>query len=284
MSKKGRIGIGAIGCGGMGRSVISKLLKQDERFELVAICDPDEGAIRQTREMAKEVRVIHDYRKLVEDKEVDFVMIASWNVQHKDHLVATVQAGKDLFCQKPVATNFQDAMTMRKELGKSGRTCTIGFTLRYSPHYRKIKALIDQGSIGRVISMEFNETLDFNHGGYIMGDWRRLEANAGTHLLEKCCHDIDLVNWMLDSHPVKAASFGGTNFFTPENLHHQDRIGPNKDGKPAFMSWGGAINLNPFTSDKDIIDNQVAIMEYEGGIRASFHANCQAGIPERRMY
>ncbi len=47
--------------------------------------------------------------------------------------------------------------------------------------------------------MEFNETLDFNHGGYIMGDWRRLQRYSGTHLLEKCCHDIDLVNWITGS-------------------------------------------------------------------------------------
>ena len=65
-----------------------------------------------------------------------------------------------------------------------------------------------------MISMEFNETLGFNHGGFIMGDWRRLTENSGTHLLEKCCHDIDLVNWMLESIPVKVASFGGVNFFT----------------------------------------------------------------------
>jgi predicted dehydrogenase len=44
------------------------------------------------------------------------------------------------------------------------------------------------------------------------------------------------------------------------------------------------VNENPFTSDKDIVDNQVAILEYENGVRATFHTNANAGIPERRMY
>jgi predicted dehydrogenase len=144
--------------------------------------------------------------------------------------------------------------------------------------------LVDKGVLGDIISMEFNETLDFNHGGYIMGDWRRLTKNAGTHLLEKCCHDIDLANWLLGSRPARVASFGGLDFFLPRNKRHIRRIGKDSQGKDAYSTWGGLIDLNPFTSRKDIIDNQVAIIEYANSPRATFHTNCNAGIPERRMY
>jgi len=78
--------------------------------------------------------------------------------------------------------------------------------------------------------------------------------------------------------------FGGLNFFKPENEYHIQRIGKNNDGKPAYMTWGGLVDLNPFTSDKDIVDNQVVIIEFENNARATFHTNCNAGIPERRMY
>lgn len=96
--------------------------------------------------------------------------------------------------------------------------------------------------------MEFNETLKPDHGGYIMGDWRRRTDLSGGHLLEKTCHDFDLVNWILNSKPKKVASFGGLDFFTPEN---EERL---KD-HPAYDSWPGLVKMNPFTSDKDIIDN-----------------------------
>jgi len=138
--------------------------------------------------------------------------------------------------------------------------------------------------VGDIISMEFNETLDFNHGGYIMGDWRRLTRNAGSHLLEKCCHDIDLANWMVGCNVSRVASFGGLDFFLPRNKKHIQRLGKNAEGQDAYRTWQGLVNLNPFTSKKDIVDNQVALIEYSNGVRATFHTNCNAGIPERRMY
>ena len=211
-------------------------------------------------------------------------MIASWNCCHRDHVIGAFEAGKDVFCQKPLATSLADCLAMREAWQASGRMFILGFSLRYAAHYRKIKELLDGGVVGRIVSMEFNETLDFNHGGYIMGDWRRLQQYSGTHLLEKCCHDIDLVNWITGSLAGRVASFGGLSFFTPENEHHIERLGQNERGQDAYRTWPGLINLNPFTSDKDIVDNQVAIVEYLNGVRATFHTNCNAGIPERRMY
>ncbi|MFC1672308.1 Gfo/Idh/MocA family oxidoreductase, partial [Planctomycetota bacterium] len=136
--------------------------------------------------------------------------------------------------------------------------------------------------------MEFNETLDFNHGGYIMGDWRRHEKLAGTHLLEKCCHDVDLANWMVGSLASRAAGFGGLDFFLPKNRKHIKRIGHDRYGRRAYWAvpWRKTEShgVDPFTKDKDIMDNQVAILEYRNGVRATFHTNCNAAIPERRMY
>lgn len=108
--------------------------------------------------------------------------------------------------------------------------------------------------------------------------------NAGTHLLEKCCHDIDLANWMAGAKPSRVASFGGRNFFKPENKKYQRRLGKNTKGILAYGTFPGRKHKNAFTSDKDIVDNQVAILEYENGARATFHANMNGGIPERRMY
>jgi len=205
-------------------------------------------------------------------------MIASWNCFHKEQVVKAFDAGKHVFCQKPLAMNVEDCAEMLESWKKSGKLFNLGFTLRYSPHYRKIKKLLQENAIGKIVSMEFNETLGFNHGGYIMGDWRRLTEYAGTHLLEKCCHDIDLVNWMVDSPASKVASFGDLDFFIPENNYHIERLGKNKEGKRAYWSWGGLIDLNPFTSNKDIVDNQVAIIQFENGIRTTFHTNCNAAI------
>lgn len=283
---KGRpVGIGLIGCGGMGRYIAQKVLAQNPRLRICGLSDPDKRSIAASLEtFGRDVPVYADYRELCAAPDVGWVMIASWNCFHKEQAIAAFEAGKHVFCQKPLAITPGDCIAMRKAWKKSGRLFNIGFSLRYTPHYRAIHKLVADGVIGQMISLEFNEVLGFNHGGYIMGDWRRLTEYAGTHLLEKCCHDIDLANWIVGARAGRVASFGGLDFFLPKNQRHLRRLGADSEGRKAYRTWGGLINKNPFTADKDIVDNQVAIIEYENGVRATFHTNCNSGIPERRMY
>ena len=283
-----KLGIGLIGCGGRLRGVVQQLRAATDQVEIVALCDPNPHSIKAAKEENNpQARVFENFKDLVRDPSVDWVMIGSWNCFHAQHAIAAFEAGKPLFCEKPLALSVADCLAIRDAWRASGKQFTIGFTLRYSPHYRRIEEIVASGTLGSIVSMEFNETLDFNHGGYIHADWRRKTEWAGSHLLEKCCHDLDLVNWMTESLAMKAASFGGCNFFTPANAHHTARLGKSPDGKDAFTTWSNdTINgniKNPFNADKDIVDNQVAILEFANGIRASFHTNCSTGIPERRM-
>lgn len=284
------VGIGMIGCGGMGIGLTERLLKQSPEIRLLGLYDPQEKSVQRAKERLNvgEATVYSDYHDLLANREIQWVLIASWNCFHHEQVLAAFDAGKHVFCQKPLAITAAQCADMYHRWKKTDRMFNIGFTLRYSSHYRKIHDLIRSGEIGEILSFEFNETLGFNHGGYIMGDWRRLRKFAGTHLLEKCCHDLDLANWMVGTRAKRAASFGGLNFFRPENAHYMRELGKDSNGYDAYCSWHAWSDFgpmrNPFTSDKDIVDNQVAILEYENGVRATFHANCNAGIPERRMY
>jgi predicted dehydrogenase len=280
-----QVSLGVIGCGGMGRGLLEKLLCNRPQLRVTALYDPDRNATRFMRDtLTPQARICRSHEGLSASPDVDWVLIASWNCFHKEQAVAAFKAGKHVFCQKPIALSLKDCLAMRDAQRRSGKMFTTGFTLRYSPHYRALRRLIEEGAVGELVSFEFNETLDFNHGGYIMADWRRLRENAGTHLLEKCCHDIDLANWMTDSRARRVASFGGLDFFTPKNKRHIARLGKNAAGRSAYQTWHVTEKVNPFTCRKDIFDNQVAIIEYENGVRATFHTNCNAGIPERRMY
>jgi Predicted dehydrogenases and related proteins len=279
------IGVGVIGCGAMGMSVVRRVLALDGRVRVKALFDPNAESVGKALEELPETPVVcRSVDELLAGPDISWVMIASWNSFHCEQTLAAFGAGKHVFCQKPLAISLSECLEMYRAWRRTGLTFNIGFTLRYSPHYRKIKELIDSGAIGRIVSMEFNETLEFNHGGYIMGDWRRLRRNAGTHLLEKCSHDIDLANWMVGSRAIRVASFGGLNFFTSENAGRIQDVGRSPEGKEAYRAWPGLIGLNPFTSDKDIVDNQVVIIEYGNGVHATFHTNCNSALPERRMY
>ena len=267
--------------------MLKNLLRIAPGVRVTAVYDPDPASIFRCRAgVARDAAVCVNEAELCGRDDVDWVFIGSWNSWHAAQAVAAFAAGKHVFCEKPLSLSLDEAELMHTAWRASGCTFALGLVLRYSPLYRAARAAIDAGRIGRLLSFEFNETLAFNHGGYIHGNWRRHTRNAGSHLLEKCCHDLDLALWLAGDLPSRVASFGGRTFFTPENRVHQDRIGPNADGCKAFESWSDPSRerINPFTDDKDIVDHQVAILEFGGGVRATFHTHCMAAIPERRFY
>ncbi len=278
--------IGIIGCGGRMLHLLRRVPGLGRDIEVAALCDPDPRSIRAgLEELNPRARVYSDHRELSADPSLSWVFIGSWNCFHSEQAVVALEAGKNVFCEKPLATSLLGARAIRDAHRRHPGIFCIGFTLRYSSTYRKIKEVLDSGAIGRVVSMEFNETLHFDHGSHIHGNWRRLRANTGSHLLEKCCHDMDLALWMVGSLPARVASFGGLNFFRPENASWPERLGKAPDGRRAFSSpWSDLVALDPFTSDKDIVDNQVAILEFANGARATFHTNCATNLWERRMY
>jgi len=286
------IRLGLIGCGGRLTHVVRLLCTSNPGIRVVALCDPSELAVSRCREALRDpaIRVHETAESLCKATDVDWVAVGSWNSLHADHVVAAWRAGKRVFCEKPLATSLEDCVRLIGEQRRLHGELTLGLVLRYAPFYQRIRELVQQGALGQLMSFEFNETLDYQHGGYIAGDWRRWRANAGTHVMEKCCHDLDLSNWITGSLPVRAASFGGLSFFRPENAGRVEAVGPDAEGRPAYMSWQDSgiytseNRLNPFLADKDIFDHQVAILEYASGARATFHTNLNSALPERRMY
>ena len=282
-----KLNIGLIGYGARLRGVVRGIIAEDpeNRICVAAAYDPDPGSQETIlKDFGPDCRICSSEEALVNDPALDWVFIGSWNCHHARQAILALNAGKNVFCEKPLATSLEDCLAIREAAEKAGRVFAFGLVLRYSPHCQRVKEIIESGVLGRILSFEFNETIGFNHGGYIFGNWRRERRNAGTHVLEKCCHDLDLANWFIDSLPVKVASFGGRNFFTPDNASHVERIGPNEKGDSAYSTWPDPHRLSPFDGSGDLLDNQVVILEYANGVRGTFHANCNAGIPERRFY
>lgn len=280
------IGVGAIGYGIRLEQVIEKLWPHLEgRGRFRCVFDPAKPRVAAARDrFGGDVRVAERVEAVCDADDVDWVFIGSWNSQHAGQIEAALRAGKHVFCEKPLATTLPDTMRIARACAESGSDVVVGFVLRYAAHYRRIKELIDQGAIGDIISLEFNETLKFNHGGQILSGWRRLRANGGPSVLEKCCHDMDIMQWLTGSRPHRVASFGGLDFFTPENARHMERIGRDDQGRLAYRVRTGDAGPDPFNADKDVEDNRVAILELESGARATFHLNYNSGIPERRNY
>lgn len=279
--------IGLIGVGQRLQSIVRRFLDAGgRRVKIAAICDPDTGVAQQAiRHLgAEDATLCASVGEMLAIPRIDWVFVGSYNHLHAEHAIAALRAGKHVFAEKPLATTLEDAVAICRTIRKTGRVFSFGLVLRYATFYRTIRELLAAGRIGELISMEFNETLDFNHGGHIFSNWRRFKELSGGHMLEKCCHDLDLANWFVGSEAVRCASFGGKRFFVPKNTGRIEAIGRNKDGLPAYLTWPGQHPYDPFGPDSTILDHQVGIIEYRNGVRATFHTNANTAFHERRFY
>lgn len=278
--------LAAVGCGGRLRQVITALLQSIPHPVVIRVFDPDARAIERARKEWSGATIIKckTFQEALDDSKVKWALVGSINSLHREHVVMAFEAGKNVFAEKPLAITFEDCIAIRDAWLTSGKAFFFGLVLRYAPLYRQIFEASRLTQIGKIISFEFNETLRFNHGGFIHGNWRRYRRFAGSFILEKCCHDIDIAQWLVGSLPIKVSSFGGLNFFKNENRDVAGKLGKNSDGKAAYQVWPDPNPQDPFDGKQEIIDNQVVILEYANGVRATFHTNCNAALHERRFY
>lgn len=277
------INVAVIGAGGRGCGVTNNLLRDSGgNVKVLSVFDPDKEVAKNTIETWKSpyTKICDSYQEAIDAPGVDWVLVFSPNAYHKENIIYAFEAGKHVFSEKPLATSIEDCQAIYEAHQKSNLIFATGFVLRYAPIYRKAKEILESGKLGKILSMDANENIAPAHGGYIMRNWRRFTQFAGPHILEKCCHDLDLLNWFCESVPSKIASFGSADLFVPENEFLRDKY-----GHDTYAAWPDPHAVeSPFTSEKDLMDNQVGIMEYRNGIKVQFQATMSNAIPERRMF
>lgn len=282
MEKKIRVAV--IAAGNRSCAVVRNLLKDSNRnVEIASVYDPDpaqmEYALSAEFWDSPDAKRCKSSQEAIQTPGVDWVMIFSPNAFHKQHILEAFAAGKPVFTEKPLATSIGDCREIYDAYKKSGLLFATGFVLRYGSIYRKAKALLDSGRFGRIHAIEANENIRPGHGGYIMCNWRRHTNLAGPHILEKCCHDLDLINWYCGSLPIRVAAFGGREFFRPENRELEKKY-----GAETFHVWRDPHRIDtPFTDDSDLMDTLVSIAEFRNRVRVTFTATMSNAIPERRL-
>jgi len=283
---KKNLGIAVIGCGGRAKEVIKAFIKAADGYASVSIAyDLDSNAVEKAR-VAWKMSTLNQASSLetaVNAPNVDLVAIFTPNSEHCSAILAALAARKQVFSEKPLATTLEDCERIMVAEQESGISIMTGFVLRYAPIYRKIKELLDSGTFGKILNIAASENRESSGGGASMSadyGWRRFREKAGPYLLEKCCHDLDLLNWYAGCLPHRVAAFCGLDFFIPEYSELW-----NKYDKENFAALVPNENrINPFTSPKNIYDNHSVIMEYPNGIKMSFQLTLANASPERRMY
>ena len=259
---------------------LARLLRDEiQGFDPVAYADPRPvGLHRIETEHGRPMNVYRNLEQMLDAETLDLLMIGSPNHLHYEQLRLALAAGVKVFCEKPVVISEEQTFGLLELLRRYGTDRVVmGLVLRYAPLYVDLLRLADGGVLGDIVSLEASEHIDPAHGAFFFRDWRRRTELSGGFLLEKCCHDLDLYARLVKSRARRVVSFGGRAVFEPRNRRWER--------EPVYRSrpprWQGIASA--FSGDGDIVDHQVALVEYENGAKLSFHTNVHAPDEQRRF-
>ena len=140
--------VGVIGCGGMGRDHIRRLTEKIQGAEVVAVSDVFEESARKAAEICG-AKVYADSKELINAENVDAVFIVSPGFAHVDSLLQAIEAGKRIFCEKPLCTTAEDCLKVVKAEEAAGKhLIQLGFMRRYDKGYQQIKEALATGEYG----------------------------------------------------------------------------------------------------------------------------------------
>lgn len=231
-----------------------------------------------------------------EEADILFIMTPEWT--HLELFKKAVSSGCHVFLEKPIATTLEDCKQIYEISGATDRIVQIGFVLRYSPYYQKIKQIVESGRLGKIITIQMNERLALQHGAAFKRLWHRLKEYTGGFLNEKCCHDIDLMCWIMEKQacPVEVSSFAGIGFSyekdtpvlcsecsldnCPWRYKGIDSL-KSVNGKAYVDSTSSGIGKCVFHSDTDVYDHQTVNILFSDGSQGVFTVIGMSGKPGR---
>lgn len=235
------IRVAIIGVGNRGSFLLKHTLKIPG-ITVVAISDLDAdraaAGAKQVSDAGGSAATYSDFRKMLDErKDIDAVIIATPVDTHKNIAIATLEVGKNVYCEKPLALNPQETVMIQNAAKAAKGIFQVGFQLRFDPARRAAMEFIHKGGLGPILFMQ-----GYRNTGDLPRDtpWYFDRARSGDNIVEQACHIIDLMTWAVDKPPLRAFGSGGINLF--------------KDVPPG----------------RTTMDNYTVIYEFPGDIRLSF--------------
>ena len=306
--------VAIVGLGGRGYHTYAQYQHiHPERMEIVAIADIDPAKVKL---VGDEFSVPPAFRfdsaesLLSREKLADVLIIATQDRQHREHALKALELGYDILLEKPVSVTARDCIEIREAAKRTGRLVTVCHVLQYTAFYRKIKEIIKSGVIGEPVTLQAIENVGYWHQAhsFVRGNWRNDEIESPM-ILQKCCHDFDILCWLLDRQCKAVSSFGSLKYFKEENapagsgercvdckyvdscpysavkIYFDSEVGLRKGNtgwpcailvaNPTEEKLLDALRKGPygkcvFRCDNNVVDHQIVNMQMEDEITVSF--------------
>ena len=279
-----------------------------DELQIVAIAEPRRDRLDSLADelnVPRENRFCHWKDLLAQPKMADCAFICTLDDDHTEPALKAMEMGYHLLLEKPMSNNEDECRAIAETAEKTGRSLAVCHVLRYTPFYMTLKALIDRGEVGEVTTINQIENVGYWHQAhsFVRGNWRTVRETSPM-ILQKSCHDMDIILWLMGKNCRRVQSFGSLRHFNAENAPagapercldncpHAETcpyyapklyMDMNRTGWPidvitTDMSLEGrrkALEVGPYgrcvyRCDNDVVDRQVVNLEFEDGAVATF--------------
>ncbi|MET0263943.1 MAG: Gfo/Idh/MocA family oxidoreductase, partial [Rariglobus sp.] len=261
--------LGIIGSGGRGGLLATIAQRSREHARVVACCDINPDTLARNRaEFGDSVFTTGDYRELL-GRDLDAVIIATPDFVHEEQAVAALRRGLAVYLEKPMALTIAGCDRILATAAKTKARLYLGHNMRHMPFVRKMKELIDGGTIGEVKACWVRHFV--GHGGdFYFHDWHAERRYSTGLLLQKAAHDIDVIHWLCGGYTRRVSGMGALTLYGDL----KDRLPATKGPRP--VTHGQKLDAWPPAKSRglnhriDIEDLSSMQMLLDNGVQATY--------------
>jgi len=317
-SRLAMVGTGSRGIGMWGSPVVRDY---SDRIEMVGLCDVNpkrarvaerlirsnlqnmDGHLSRSEDTAGSGRVdasipvYTDFDRMIRETRPDRVIVTTMCSTHIQYVIRALELGCDVICEKPFGTDEEQCQAVIEAQNKySNNKVTVTFNARYGASATRVKELLREKAIGDLLSVDYAEFLNDDHGTSYFRRWHGIKENSGTLLVHKASHHFDQLNWWIESDPVEVSSYGYLRRYGRKGpfRHANCRLCGFKDKCPYYWDitkdeyamelYVGCESEDGYFRDGcvfrnaiNIYDTMSALVKYENKVLVTYSLN--AGLP-----
>ncbi|MBD2867077.1 Gfo/Idh/MocA family protein [Paenibacillus arenilitoris] len=277
------------------------------RAEIAAVVEPDDGrrkAAADAYAIPEEMQFESTEQFYRLGKICDAVIISSMDRDHYRQSMEALELGYDILLEKPISPSPEETLHIQRKANETGSKVIVCHVLRYTNFFAEIKRIVDGGELGKIITIQHDENIGNFHmaHAFVRGNWRRSDL-ASPLIMQKSCHDMDILAWLVDSEAKRISSYGGLTYFKEENAPAESgercldckaaaecRFDAAKAYLPIRGQWPAtvvtadqseeglrkALATSPYgrcvyRCDNDVCDHQVSLIEFKNGVTVTFN-------------
>jgi len=285
-----------VGTGSRGTSMFARPLLKDfsETAELVGLFDTNAARMKAANTLLGcDLPRFTDFDEMLDALDPDGLCIATVDAYHAEYLIRGLNAGKRVYCEKPLCTTAEQCRQIAAA-GSDGKGF-VTHNMRYSPAMTKIKHLLEAGKVGRILSIEFRENLDRRHGASYFRRWHRFKKNSGGLLIHKASHHFDVLNWFVAAKVQTLTAMGGSVFYGANGPFRSQRCRdcPHKErcefpidittDEKAKLLYISAEGEDGYMRDACLFDERIdaedqasVVYTYDNGVLVTYHLKAYA--------